>query len=282
MTDVNEFINEIFEKISNKISDLYNEQLIEHRRNISYNLSTGYTENYGKIETKYDQHIKKYDESRYAVHIMYLDVLPYDGNNASTECVVFDNYGSYYRIHCDYFGTIDKLQNISNKENYMLPDILIDLLKSVEYMKDTNLKCLTQDFEKFIDGIHHVSKMFYEKFTKYNSLYESGKLLDYDELLDKIDNNEIAYENKIRELEYELIKKNEIINVLTNEKKCYETVDINEIYELKNHIDILIRENKSLKTQIDENKNIIEKYDKINKLNSKYKELIDELYNNDK
>jgi hypothetical protein len=219
MTEIPHAIKNVVDDFQKQINKIYSEKMQEHVENISYKLnSRGYIENYGKITHIHKQlrcsnkksknnSIPEPDikvpemENGYFIHICCEQ--NYTGNERGTVSNYFmiDNYGIAYIIHQKKHPTkpqfqtseFDKFENCSvshlknnnDIKNYPLPNILIDFIKNTPCIHYINNCNDGSQFINFLNNIHMLSRNYYENFTKYRTLYESGKLEEYDDLMQK-------------------------------------------------------------------------------------------------
>ena len=314
MSEVSELLNDVVKQFNDKIKEIYDNKLLEHQRNISYDLSEDYTEGYGKIKiqkniqgynsntyTKIDdtdyQDLDKIDEiinylltlnkSRYIIKILDFDQYDrgttgmYSNVTYNYSRLIIDNYGDYiiYSMNssADNYGNIRKIDNfnkdtysISKPSKYILPNILIDIIKQFLSNSSSNGNFNGNIYINTLEKIRLCAEDYYKKFTKYKSLYSSGKLIDYEKLLLRIDDNTNKHNNKLENIQNEhqdqinnlneiIAKKDELI--LTNTLKIEEINENNkkQIDELSNQIELL-------KNEIKNQNNIIKNDDEKKKL----------------
>jgi hypothetical protein len=167
MSEVSDFLKNIVDDFNSKISEIYTNKMLEHRRDISCNLSDGYTEKYGELNTdslpSWSSDINRYilsiDENRYI--IQHTSVYKNVTNNKQD--IVIDNYGDFIMIPNEN-NTPYKYNSISK---YILPNILIDTIKN--FSSGVRLS----NYINFLQQIQIISKDYYNRFTKYKSLHQS-------------------------------------------------------------------------------------------------------------
>ena len=266
MSEVSNLMNEVLIQFNNKIKEIYDKVLTEHQNNISCNLCDGYTENYGKVEDyktferismngnkrtyNFDiNRMQKYISSfnRYIIHILDIKGCPQPGQLWDITTVYvstvhgIDNYGDslYYNYSHNNGSCIDaKDYKYSHIAKYILPNILIDAIKN-----EGNNK-LPMSLLKI------VAKDYYQRSIEYKSLYQSGKLLEYNKLLECGDVvSKIEYKKLLDCIDInnknhrkEIVKN----NILRDENETLTT-------SLKKENDILRDENETLR---DENKTL--------------------------
>jgi len=258
MAQIPHSIKTVVDDFQKQIDKIYSEKMQEHVENISYKLnSKGYIENYGKIThihkqlrniNKKNKHnsIPEADvkvpemEDGYFIHVLCEQI--YTGNEKGTvsNYHIIDNYGIAYIIRqkmhptkpsiqtCEFDKfencSISHLKNNNNIKNYPLPNVLIDFIKntpSIHYIYNCNDG---SKFINFLNNVHILSQNYYENFTKYKSLYESGKLTEYDDLMQKTSGEK---NERINELEREKAEQKQIhdellFNYEKLQQKCSE------------------------------------------------------------
>jgi hypothetical protein len=174
MSEVSDFLKNIVDDFNSKISEIYTNKMLEHRRDISCNLSDGYTEKHGELDTdslpSWSSDINRYilsiDENRYI--IQHTSVYKNVTNNKQD--IVIDNYGDFIMIPNEN-NTPYKYNSISK---YILPNILIDTIKN--FSSGVRLS----NYINFLQQIQIISKDYYNRFTKYKSLHQSEEQLKKD------------------------------------------------------------------------------------------------------
>ena len=299
MTEVSElsdFINDIVKNFNDKIKEIYDKKLLEHQYNISYNLSDGYTENYGKINEKDIISIQNYmlsiNKNRYIIHNIYIYASTGFNIHHTTTCyrMIIDNYGDYlyfsWDANKDNYHYSNPHRYIGVLSNYILPNYLIDVIKEF-----SNLSTLGDSgydiYSKPLSKIKILTKDYYQRFTKYKSLYQLGKLTDYDKLLEQIETNNNIHLNDMEKINKDITEKDilikslkeendELNNIIINDKEKIKLTTENESYidEIKSLKDEL----KKLKTSNDKLNitiNIInDENNKLKQLNKKYRKTI--------
>ena len=267
MAEVTNFMDDIFTQFNTKMKEMYDKKLLEHQNNISYNLSDGYEKDYGLIKTVFDTFITNIDKNRYAIHKLEFTNLTGNMNDTCRSCMlVFDNYGDYYCVgkdHCDRYGKPEYIQ--CGELHYILPNILIDMIKEFKTdntvdmepqmyrMMELDLIGYRKVYDKLLKNIKKIAEDYYKRFTKYKSLYESGKLINYNELLEqneKLNKDNLEKDKKIKYLE----KKNENIDNDIFEQNEIEKIKLqsendhlmNTIAELTSKLDEEREQNKTL------------------------------------
>lgn len=217
-----------------------------------------YTLNYGmrRIYTNDLKHILP--QGHYIIKMICLispDPLVYNSlNQTSKKYYVVDNYGNCFKVR---FGNskIELMSKPKSAEKFNfykeecynntipLPNMLIDMLNFNDSNSENILelysdKPLSNIVQNFIKKIAEISKIYYEKFGKYDSLYQSGNLKQYDILLEELKNLQI--------LTKKLSEENETIK---NEKNKLEEILIYDIEKnnLKKQLEIIGKENRQIK-----------------------------------
>jgi len=299
MAEVIKYMDDIIKQFNDKIKEIYDKKLEEHQNNISYNLSDGYEKDYGLIKTEFDMYITK---NRYAIHKIEFS----DRSNISM--FIFDNYGDYY-THQNGHKTLEYIA--CGEIHYILPNILIDMIKGFEIVypsyprfADTspNKSILCLVYKNFLKNIKKIAEDYYNRFTRYKSLYEPGKLINYNELLEQNEKlkKDIQEKDKLFEqneklnkdiLEKdELLKQNEKLNkdiLEQNEKLTQYILEKDEtiktlqlLLDDKNEIIILSRKKKKIEERIEDIQYYIKNNTKKNRLirlNKKYNKLTSKL-----
>lgn len=302
-------MEELFNNFKSSFDEFYKKKLVEYQKDISINLNNEYTENYGKL-----QNVNSLNENCYYIHSQKMTSC--SGGYSYTINILIDNYGNYQnqliksdasypersfqQTQCKYtydnykeinsfFSFGDRSTDFVYKSNKILPNKLIDIIKNWLdiFCSQTNSPYGIRIVLRFLKIINEISEDYYNRFTKYNTLYKSGELIKYDDVLKKIDmlngeieslkkiikslvekNTELTNENNIlrdNELEKEmLIEKNKELNkqiknlhLQTNEKKEEIQKKCNILEILEKEIMKLREENRKLKT-IDNNfKNLL-------------------------
>ena len=298
MTEVSElsdFINDIVKNFNDKIKEIYDKKLLEHQYNISYNLSDGYTENYGKINEKDIISIQNYmlsiNKNRYIIHNIYIYASTgFNINHTTCYRMIIDNYGDYLSFVWDankdnhHYNNPYRYDGVLS--NYILPNYLIDVIKEFSNLY-TSGDSSFNIFIKPLKKIKILAKDYYQRFTKYKSLYQLGKLTDYDKLLEQIETNNNIHLNDMEKINKDITEKDilikslkeendELNNIIINDKEKIKLTTENESYidEIKSLKDEL----KKLKTSNDKLNitiNIInDENNKLKQLNKKYRKTI--------
>jgi hypothetical protein len=226
MAEISQLLNDLSKQFTIKINEIYENKLEEHKMNISYNLDSGYTKDYGKLDiSKFgsdfkniletvDNYFKKNDNSRYIIHVVSFS----ENNNTSgyhhqykSFNYIIDNYGSCGQIqtspHCYHDNLIENIKHwCSNSKKYILPNILISFIKSLNNIAMRSL----------LESLQLVSEDYYNRFThnyNFNQLEELNK--QYFKQIEQLIEENI----KIKDLQTQLEdSKNQIIK-LENEKE---------------------------------------------------------------
>jgi hypothetical protein len=151
MSELEDLLDNITSQFSNKINEIYEKKLEEHKLNISTNLCEDYTENYGmfdfgmpiietrinkfqhridkyfnirgnqKIILEIDNYIKTINKDRYVIHCFMTD---YNGNHHEKEndsiMVIFDNYGDFCMINTTKLGNNLNVSDILKNTNHYI------------------------------------------------------------------------------------------------------------------------------------------------------------------
>jgi hypothetical protein len=208
------------------------------------------TENYGKLDEKelekglhgrYGRffnnnkqllldRIAKYN--RYIINIISIETRNSESfGGRAGNMIINDNYGDYiemtYRydrqdglliyFRSDYPSDFDEY---GKRTKYILPNIYIDIIKTITSDTDINI---------FIN-INKAVEKYYNNFIKYDILYNSGKLQEYNKLLEKNDEKD----KKIEELNNDILSKNQQIESMNNDilskNQLIESMKINIIF----------------------------------------------------
>lgn len=213
MSEVSDFLKNIVDDFNSKINEIYTNKMLEHRRDISCNLSDGYTEKHGELDTdslpSWSNDINRYilsiDENRYI--IQHTSVYKNVTNNKQD--IVIDNYGDFIMIPNEN-NTPYKYNSISK---YMLPNILIDTIKNFSSgMRLSN-------YINFLQQIQIISKDYYNRFTKYKSLHQSDELLKQIEQLKEENSKKNILIKSLRE------ENNKLNNLIANIKEKNDETD---------------------------------------------------------
>lgn len=171
---------------------------------------------------------------------------------------VIDNYGNcifikntddttYNVISDDRYKKNIYDSNSSFKLDYQLPDIFID------YIKQNNHYL----FPTITQACQFLSKHYHEKFIKYNKLFNSGKLVEYTNLVEQIEKQDKLHSQYVSNLNIEISQKNNLINQLTEERDKISELFVNDTEKM-----LLKNENETLKTKNIEYSNNINIYTK--------------------
>jgi len=239
--------------ISIRINEIYKKQLENEKIDTTYNLENDYTKNYGKIDIStidsypnlkrytqnlipVDEYFQKNDDSRYIIH-------SYDGkfgfDNKIYGIYIIDNYGDYVfnnviTVREDRLRTL-KLSFSDTKSKYILPNILIDLIKKMNTMNLTmNLYCDGGNTERphnynILDCFKVIAEDYYKKLTQKSGSVELEEL------------------NKqyIKQIE-QLTEENTKIKHIVQPQK--------EIVKVSQYDDVLFKEIKVLQEQLEQSK----------------------------
>lgn len=244
--------SQIIEQIENIRNEIKKKDLERIYNTSDYTLNYGMRRNY----TNDLKHILP--PGHYIVKLICL-VCPesFSFNSLNSKIVkkyyVVDNYSNCFKVR---FGTKLELMNkkrSAEKYNFYkeerynnynpMPNMLIDILNFNDSNSESILELYSDKpysnmVQNFIKKIEEISKIYYEKFGKYDELYNSGKLTEYNILLQELNN--LQMENK------KLLEEKETLN---NEKNKLEEILINDIEKnnLQKQLDIYVKENKQIK-----------------------------------
>jgi hypothetical protein len=173
MAELTDLLKSVEKELTGKIKEIYEKKLEEHIENISSNLSDCYTKDYGKLDINESvvsngisielKNIQKFlseiNKGRYIIHWTYFDKEQTGGGmyrNYTRNYYVFDNFGDFITFTKNQSETFTPV-HISGgytASKYILPDILIDLIKKLPCidwiyaynsgLKKTNLTALQQ------------------------------------------------------------------------------------------------------------------------------------------
>jgi len=155
MSDLKEFVDNVFKDIRTRVESEYQNQLSNHFKNISSNMSTThFTPNYGQIKDRpsmYSQlELPKPLEGRWWIHITQRDCCPNNGFTLD----IYDNHGQCFTrkigIPVQYYSWNFSSQQQSEESAYQypLPDSIIDFVKKQGPL--TSLNLLGDIFHKIV------------------------------------------------------------------------------------------------------------------------------------
>jgi len=248
MAEISELLNDLSKQFSIKINEIYEKKLEEHKMNISYNLDRGYTKYYGKLDlskltTNYicelNNFLKKNDNTRYIIHYCQCKS---DDNKKTYGCII-DNYGAFVKLEITNYeyqhnfieSMIQSFKLSYEKTKYILPNILIDFIKSQNNFEITNL----------MNKIQLVSEDYYKRFTQnntYNEINEHNKqyILQIEQLTEE--------NNKIK---LELQKQNE---TKLPPSSSYDDILFQQIKDLQNQLEICKKEKEEINKKFNDMK----------------------------
>lgn len=216
MSEITELFDDVYKQFTDKINELYQQKMSEHKINISTNLSDAYTENYGKFDpyilqktTNYsfdfskfikkfeliEKYIKKNNSDRYIIHFIILSVTYQNSgggyHSSTTQSYVnlfIDNYGdfllTYGNNNSDFIeaGFIEQLSNSNLKPigKYILPNILIDFIKSFNselHTYNTNNNVL-KIHRIFTDLLIHIKIIAEDYYNKFTNNQIISELIE--------------------------------------------------------------------------------------------------------
>lgn len=263
MAEISELLNDLSKQFSIKINEIYEKKLEEHKMNISYNLDSGYTKEYGifnldvdnkkkyepNIQMMYNinNYIKQIDNSRYVIHYIGCHSTY---SNGQLGCFIIDNYGDYFNMsNYKFIGNelysqngkkLDISKYIEFKSKYMLTDILIKYIKNV---------CIypmnSESIKLILDSIQLISEDYYKRFTQNNTYNEVNELNK--QYILQIE--QLTEEN--HKIKLELQKQNE-----TKPKPSYSYDDIlfQQIKELQSQLEICKKEKQEIEKKFNDMK----------------------------
>jgi hypothetical protein len=196
MAELNTLLNDVHTNLETKIKELYEKKLKEHMENISLKLSDAYTKDYGQLyfnskQPTYEEqllyklslHMKQINSNIYIVHKIKL-TFTQNNQRYGYSIIIFDNYGNnvvfmnldYNKNPLDY--NIFPLYN-TKKHNFICPDILINLIKSLEDNYHLVGECYQYEklFGNFLKQIQLLAEDYYNRFMIDKPLVEENKKL---------------------------------------------------------------------------------------------------------
>jgi len=189
---------------------------------------------YFKRRDKNDMYVDDQDDTYYVIDNYGISHEITQKNNS------YHNPGGGHFFRARNVGTYDGLK-INKKINSAqpLPNILVDVIKSLSYIEyqghdNRFVPEHILSLSHFLDNVCTLSQHYYENFTKYSSLYDSGKLIEYnDAIIQQKNQKEIN-----QQLNDTIKEKDEHIKMLKDEISKTRQIMINDV------------EKKQLKTQL--------------------------------
>uniref|UniRef100_A0A6C0ED25 Uncharacterized protein n=1 Tax=viral metagenome TaxID=1070528 RepID=A0A6C0ED25_9ZZZZ len=331
------FLRDSFDTFIANCNKEYSRLVTQYQSDITHKISNDdYTERYGEIEDCEEvQLFKKEMPERWLIHKIECraDKYPEDarakGNHrlqqTIIDTVIIDNFGQCYMsqldinyVRNDPYPTYVEKRTINQtfcftRTNYVaLPNALINLIKneyktkyyktSIPYSHTDYINPTSITDGDFIKLIVEVAKHYSDRFTKYKSLYESDKLKEYQEcveketehkkIISKLKDDIEILTAKIESQEKIITEKTEMNNILTQEagKNVAKIAELQKqinqqvhfIYNYQKHIKELETQHHSWREttrslNVKREKELVEKNDKyadtIVKLNNEIKSL---------
>jgi hypothetical protein len=255
MAEISELLNDLSKQFSikiNEINELYEKKLEEQKMNISYNLDSGYTKDYGIFNLDVDNK-EKYEPNRQMMYYINNYLKQIDNSRYVIHYIGFiiDNYGDYCininnakfignELYYDNRKKLDISKYIKFKSKYMLPDILIKYIKNI---------CIypmnSESIQLILNSIQLVSEDYYKRFKQnnnYNEINELNKqyILQIEQLTEE--------NTKIK---LELQKQNE---TKLKSASSYDDILFQQIKDLQNQLEICKKEKEEINKKFNDMK----------------------------
>jgi hypothetical protein len=263
MTEISRLLNDLSKQFSIKMNEIYEQKERETKQSFSYDLNNGYTKDYGKLDItkinynsyndkdnvknhieKVNDYFKNYDATRYIIHLYTRNIHPGSvyspqtwGAGAQTKIYmsIIDNYGDYMEFNqsgIESFTTLDDVKKFPeriklsySKSKYILPDVLINLIKSQDFIYDNDNK---NYMTKFLKEIAVLSEDYYKKIviSQYINKKNGGDKIKKTEPC-----NDVLFQRQIEDFKKEFTTKiNEICEKKTEEKMTSITYNLDSDY----------------------------------------------------
>jgi hypothetical protein len=175
-------MSDICTQLHTYIDEKYNHIFATYTRNISSDISNDeFTKNYGEISQIIETHFKSITldclpSNRWYIHYI-IHSKAYATNQSQCTVNVYDNYGDTYTFqwirYSIGYGDDTIYKNIETINKYPLPNALINFVKT---FSDVTISA---------SQLEILGEFYHNNFMKYKDLYQTGKLIDYSDLLNK-------------------------------------------------------------------------------------------------
>lgn len=199
MTDVYDFLSENIKEFERKIKEVYERKMIEHQQHILATVTKTFTDRHGAIEFT-ETHAKANKIIEKNKHISYLilclDIRMYTQPNCiyqpmNNSKLYIDNYGDYLYFCPDRIDVEPIYSKTQGKITYPFPDFLIDFVKNTIGKKQYDTNQMKEIFD-ILKQTQNLAEHYYKKFVKYEPLFESNKLIEYESILEVVNSKKFT------------------------------------------------------------------------------------------